>query len=857
MREILLRLFGAAADSAQYGVRPEIEHSWPLPTWVAMLAMLLAGAAAAAVYLREQPTPTAFTDYLRGRGRWWLLPWLAAIAGIFGWFAWVLSGSLAAAVAIGCILAAAAGAAHAWLPLERLLQGELAGLRIALFGLLLLMMYGFLARPYQTDLPELVIAVDDSASMSVADRYADRQQRERIQQLLSAGGQSAATRWALVQALLTAAERKDLARLAGRYRVKLVRIGETARYAALGKAPLPAALSGKADGTSSALGQSLRTILQKQRGRPTAAVILFTDGITSEGPSLVDAAQYARRRNIPLYTVAIGNAEPARDIRLVDMVVDPVVFVGDRVTVEVQIAASSLAGRSARLRLRAAGSPSPLAEEEIQLGNQPRQTARLTFVPTEAAESLELIAEVAPAPGELNPRNNLQRQTISVRDETIRVLLVQAYPSYEFRFLKNLLERAMAPREGGKPAVKLTTVLQEADPEFAQLDKTAVRVFPVQRDVLFENYDVILFGDVDPAFLSQQAMRNIADFVSERGGGVAFLAGPRFTPTAYQGTPLEPLFPVDLDEVEAPPADAPLTTSAPLRPSRLGLATPHLQLGESPAESREIWQRLPGVYWSLAATKLKPGARVLAEHATETGPDGRRLPLILMQFVGNGKVLFHATDETWRWRFRVGDLFASRYWLQTIRYLSRTKLLGQESIVELSTDRQTYRRGEPVRLRARFLDEREAPAADDGVTVVLRRVGDTRRQVRLTRGGAAQGLFEGVVSDLSVGEYEAWMVEPAVEGKPPTTRFSVEAPPGEMARLETDVEELRTAAEQSLGRYYDAATVDRLWSELPPGEAVPISALPPRPLWNIWPLAAVFAALLIGEWLLRKGIGLL
>ena len=82
-----------------------------------------------------------------------------------------------------------------------------------------------------------------------------------------------------------------------------------------------------------------------------------------------------------------------------------------------------------------------------------------------------------------------------------------------------------------------------------------------------------------------------------------------------------------------------------------------MQLGDTPEETRTLWQNLPPLYWMVELGELKPGARVLAEHpAHDRRRDGRRLPLIVMQYVGAGKVLFHATDETWRWRRRVGDV---------------------------------------------------------------------------------------------------------------------------------------------------------------------------------------------------------
>jgi len=92
------------------------------------------------------------------------------------------------------------------------------------------------------------------------------------------------------------------------------------------------------------------------------------------------------------------------------------------------------------------------------------------------------------------------------------------------------------------------------------------------------------------------------------------------------------------------------------------------------------------LFWRAEAQDLKPGAIVLAEHPTEITRDGRPLPIFIMQYVGSGKVLFHATDETWRWRWRVGDTYFARYWIQTIRYLCRSKLNQGGNAATLTTE---------------------------------------------------------------------------------------------------------------------------------------------------------------------------
>ena len=220
------------------------------------------------------------------------------------------------------------------------------------------------------------------------------------------------------------------------------------------------------------------------------------------------------------------------------------------------------------------------------------------------------------------------------------MLLAQAGPSFEFRYLRNVLER--------DDTIELHTVLQDADLEHAEQDKAALRMFPERRDDLFA-YDVIILGDLNPALLSTSAMQSLAAFVDQpgKGGALVLIAGPKYMPLAYRDTPLARLMPIDPGGVRLPDPNQPITEGFKLKPTELGLAGPAMQLGDSPAETQAIWQNLPDLYWFAEVQDLKPGARVLAEHPTRTTRDGRPLPIFVMQYVGAGKVLFHATDETW------------------------------------------------------------------------------------------------------------------------------------------------------------------------------------------------------------------
>ena len=123
------------------------------------------------------------------------------------------------------------------------------------------------------------------------------------------------------------------------------------------------------------------------------------------------------------------------------------------------------------------------------------------------------------------------------------MLLVQGYPSFEFRHLKTLLERDRT--------IQLAVYLQDADREFAEQDKSALRAFPISREELME-YDVLVIGDVDPRLLPRSTWQNIRAFVAEKGGGLAFLAGPRYLPWLYHdNSDVRALLPIELDSSAA------------------------------------------------------------------------------------------------------------------------------------------------------------------------------------------------------------------------------------------------------------------------------------------------------------------
>lgn len=775
-----------------------LDYLWPLPAWAALLLLALVVGYVVGIYLRESR-----------RAPFWM-------------------------------------------------RMTLAGMRLALVAILLVMLAQVSLGLKRTGLPYVAVLLDNSESMTVADPG-----NEELAAKLRDGprrlGTPAAepTRWNLARALLLDQDNRLLRSLQNEYKLRFYYLTDTPSGARAGSgtdldAMVAELVAADATGKSTRLGDAVRTILDDLRGTAPAAIVALTDGIVTEGAPLDDGAASAGRRGVPLFLVGIGDDQPVRDVKLADLLVDDLVFVGDILNFEARLTATGFAGKEVNIVLRKEDGPEVLAQQKVILGPDGRtQTVRITHRP-ESVGQFRYTLEVEPLDGELQAENNRQQRTVTVSDEKIRVLLVQAYPSFEFRYLWNMLTRA-------ETSIQLHAVLQQADLELLHHDAVAeggepvLRPFPLRREELF-SYDVIIFGDVNPALISQSMLEGVAEFVDRpgQGGALIFIAGQQFMPSAYRDTPLARLFPSDPGTVRLPRADEAVSEGFHVQPTELGLLSPPMQLGLDPAENARIWENLPPLYWFAELGDLKPGVRVLAVHPSETGSQGQPLPVICLQYVGSGKVLMHATDETWRWRWRAGDVFFQRYWVQMIRYLARSKLAAEGRHAVLTSDRREYTYGEPVQLRLRFLDERLAPPEDDGVAVVVGHAGHQTQRITLRRSAARRGTFEATLARPGIGSYHAWVAIPSLPDAAPSLDFSVVAPPGEFEQTRTDLAALRQAARQTGGKVYTLDGAARLPHDLPPGRQVPIEPLPPRPLWNQWPVLFVFLVLLTSEWILRK-----
>src|SRR6185312_1561143 len=178
--------------------------------------------------------------------------------------------------------------------------------------------------------------------------------------------------------------------------------------------------------------------------------------------------------------------------------------------------------------------------------------------------------------------------------------------------------------------------------------------------------------------------------------------------------------------------------------------------GDKAENERFLTQGIQPIFWYCRNIIAKPGTgEVYATHPTDTGPDGRKAPLLVLGRYGAGRTLFSGIDDSWRWRFYTGESVFDTYWLQQIRYLARSKKLGQRKLT-FTAIRPTYEIGDEVRLSLRILDPQLLQQLPDQIRVEIDDgQGQVVRHETLMRQDGQPDLYIAGFSADRVGQFVA------------------------------------------------------------------------------------------------------
>lgn len=719
------------------------------------------------------------------------------------------------------------------------------GARVALGVIratLLLMLIALLNRPVvtlgqsRTEPSVLPILVDQSVSMRVKDVGEPAQPLGRLEAVLGMLGGDAAP---LLPALR---ENHD---------VKLYRFDASA-------VPIARLDELSTQGQSTDVVGAVAGSLQELQGQRVAGVVLFTDGRDTPARNQAERLSQLAAYGVKVYPVVVGSDRPARNLAIQSVNVQDAAFVGDIVNVRLSLRGSGFEpGHEAVVRLvdKATGevlldADARAAETNVALAaGDAAQDVELLFRPTKVGP-LDVAVEVVAQPGEIDEEDNARVAQVAVLDAKINVLYVDGYPRWEYRYLKNEMIRDRT--------VEISCLLTSADPAFRQEGDRPITRFPESLNELLE-YDVILFGDVDPRQFSDFQLQLVNEFVSKLGGGFGMVAGPAYSPQAYRGTSVEPLLPVNLAPAGMESAGGAITQGWRPVLTQVGAASSIFRFfGDRAENERFLAEQIPPLFWYSRGVTGKPGVgEVFAEHPTDVGPDGRKAPLLVLGRFGAGRTLFSAIDDSWRWRYYTGETIFDTYWVQQLRHLARGRKLGQRQAA-LASLRPAYELGEQARITLRVLNPQLLTQLPEQVRVDILEE-STRTPVgqhMLVKQENQPDLYVASFAADRIGSFVAQVGSIASGVDELAVPLQVRVPRLELARPQADRAAMTRLATQTGGEVLELAdAVARLPGLIPSAaRVVPVEAV--RPLWDA-PLVLILFVTLIGcEWVARKLLGM-
>jgi uncharacterized membrane protein len=603
--------------------------------------------------------------------------------------------------------------------------------------------------------------------------------------------------------------------------------------------PLPETNSARAktpEGTD--LNQALENVLQREKN--LKAVLLLSDGDWNLGKSPVSAATRYREENVPVFAVGVGRETPLPDLVLENVSAPSYGLFGEQIAIPFHI--RSYLPREVKTSVHLFEGQREETKKEITLPPMGELREAILWSPRSVGD-VTLTLRLPVEPDESVPDNNEQTFHINIRVETLKVLVVDSLPRWEYRYLRNALAR--------DPGVEMNCILYHPGIGMGS-GRNYLSAFPSSKEAI-ARYDVVFLGDIGIGEneLSEADADLIKGLVEQQGSGLVFLPGRRNREASLLNSSLKDLLPVILDESK--PEGIGLQNESTLVLSTVGRRHLLTRFDVDEERNDELWRQLPGFFWSAAVEKSRPGSEVLAVHSSLRNSWGR-MPLLVTRAAGNGKVLFMGTDSAWRWRRGVEDKYHYRFWSQVVRWMAHQRHLSEQQGIRLTFSPEVPQAGDTVFLQATILDEAGYPIEKGAVDGKITSPSGKTERLDFTPLEGGWGVFKASFAPAEGGTHKVF-VACEEHGRHLETDLRVEQPHLEKVGQPINGQALREIARITQGAQASFESLDAVVRQ--------ISLLPePKPLeervrlWsNPW-WGALILVLLGIYWTGRKLAGM-
>ncbi|MEM7600946.1 MAG: hypothetical protein AAF357_05975 [Verrucomicrobiota bacterium] len=688
-----------------------------------------------------------------------------------------------------------------------------------------------------------------------------------------------------------------LGRLKEDYNVRLYRFAEDlTQIAAIDSGEWAGEIGASQTRSQTDFAGALEEVLESISPESLAGVFLLSDGRHNGATLPEDALRQLAVQNTPLSAVPIGGTLGPVDSSILSLEAPESIYLDDRVLVTAEAKFDGLLGKRVRATLLANG----VVAEETQIDVTDvsfRTEVQFVHRPEEKG-ILDYEIRLDPDSQEMFQNNNSWEFKVAVTDDRTNVLLVDGFPRWEFRYLRNLFY-------GRDKSVHLQSVLLDPDEIYRgtkppRIAASATRPFGEAEATTLPTsasewglFDVIILGDVPPSALTIRDWRAIEEAVTRRGSLLVCVAGFRHMPHGHDSSALQSLLPITYRPGNAVQFEAPEDAyRISLTPE--GRHHPVTSQSASRALNQDRWKSFQPMRWRYQHESVKETAEVLAFAQplgsaglpSTTAPNGspgsveaaiaqlanrkqieQDNALITSIRAGLGKVLMLNFDQTWRFRYGVGDTYHHRFWGQITRWGAGENLRSGNDFARLGTDRLSYTPEDPVEVTAKILDAERRPVVDADVELEVWKDSSRLSIQKLSYRSDSSGIYETSLRSLrDAGEYQLKLIGDDIDqalAAAPDSPNELETEllvvtsrnPVELAELTADRDFLNRATTLTGGKTAELHEIESILSSF----GSPRETLKERrnvTLWDSWPILLSFLGFMTAEWILRRRIGL-
>jgi len=570
--------------------------------------------------------------------------------------------------------------------------------------------------------------------------------------------------------------------------------------------------------------------------------VLISDGDWNEGQPPVQAATSLRMKEIPVFTVPIGSPVRLPDVELLSLGAPTFGVAGKAVRIPFTI--ESTLPREFITTVNLKSSDGDEVTRDVRIAPMSRTSDSLLWNPQSTGD-FTLTLTVPKHADDTLPDNNQLTAPIAIREEKLKVLVVESFPRWEYRYLRNALSR--------DPGVEVSCLLFHPDlGKVGGGNKDYIKQFPAGLDEL-SKFDVVFLGDVgvEEGQLTTENCRLLKGLVEHQASGLVFMPGFRGKQASLGETELDDLLPVIMDELQ--PDGWGSRTPGHFELTELGRRSLLTRLADTRDDNLSVWEDLPGFQWYAAVVRAKTGCETLAVHQDITNKHGR-IPLLVTRTFGAGKVLFMGTDGAWRWREGVEDKYHYRFWGQVVRWMAyqRNMAKGETMRLYYAPDQPQVR--QTLVLHANVMESSGEPLAKGDVTARIIAPSGQAETVRFTSAGDEWGVFDGRFTTNEPGKHQVKLFCKQTNATLDTS-FFVQGDAAETLGKPARPEVLEEIARVTHGKVLTPDKLEQLVQSL--------ASLPePSPsvrrvqLWSHPATAGVILLLLTVFWIGRKSVGL-